>query len=237
MTTPFSIRSPRHGCIPTYPRYNRANTLALEPGTIVTSLSELTPGRLLTAYAQGFFPMAEGRDEPTIHWFHPDPRAILPLDAFDPSRSVRSLIRRGVFDLRSDTAFAEVIQECARPRPSQDETWINPEIIDAYIELHRIGHAHSIEAWVGDRLVGGLYGVHIGAAFFGESMFHRPDLGGTNASKVCLAHLVSHLNDRGFQLLDVQLQSPHMERLGSIEIPRDEFIQRLAHAVRRRATW
>lgn len=195
--------------------------------------SELDPRFLIAAYSQGLFPMAHPRTG-EIGWFSADPRAVLPLDGLRVSRSLRNSIRRSDFGLRCDTAFAEVIGACAAPRRSDDddETWISPPIIEAYCQLHRLGWAHSIEAYLEGRLVGGLYGVTVGAAFFGESMFVRPDQGGTDASKVCLVALVQHLRRRGYVLLDAQYTNPHLQSLGFIEIRRADYLQRLERALK-----
>ena len=182
---------------------------------------------LLTAYAAGWFPMAVEGGE--IRWFSPDPRGVLPLDRFYvPSRLAR-VIRSGRFELRVDTAFEEVIRACAEAERDREDpgTWISEEIIDSYVALHDAGVAHSVEAWRGGHLVGGLYGVSLRGAFFGESMFHRE----TDASKVALAGLVERLRARGFVLLDTQWVTPHLEQFGAIEIPRDEYIARLHAAL------
>jgi leucyl/phenylalanyl-tRNA--protein transferase len=195
-----------------------------------------TPELLVRAYSHGVFPMADpvsGRME----WFSPDPRAIIPLDGFRTPRSLLRTVRRGDFEIRTDTAFEAVIRACGRPRGADNPTWIDERIIRAYCGLHERGLAHAIEAWRCSRLVGGLYGVHIGAAFFGESMFVRPDLGGTDASKVCLVHLVDHLRRRGFSLLDTQFSNDHIAQFGAIEIPRAAYLARLAEAVGRRVAW
>ncbi|MBI1367630.1 MAG: leucyl/phenylalanyl-tRNA--protein transferase [Planctomycetes bacterium] len=191
----------------------------------------LTPQLLVAAYCQGVFPMARSRHAPGVEWFSPDPRAVLPLDRFKCPRTLRQAVERRLFDIRHDTAFADVITACSHKRPGHPETWINRQIIESFIELHELGVAHSVEAWRDGQLVGGLYGVAIGGAFCGESMFHRPDLGGTNASKVCLAHLVAHMKSRGFILLDVQMNSDHMRRFGTVEIPRKEYLRRLTDAI------
>lgn len=194
--------------------------------------SELDPRILIAAYSQGLFPMAHPRTG-QIGWYSADPRAVLPLDGLRISRSLRNSIRQSVLGLRCDTAFAEVIGACAAPRRSDDdETWISPPIVQAYCQLHRLGWAHSLEAYLEGRLVGGLYGVAVGAAFFGESMFVRPDQGGTDASKVCLVALVQHLRRRGYVLLDAQYPNPHLERLGFIEIRRAKYLQRLKRAMK-----
>ena len=182
---------------------------------------------LLTAYAAGWFPMAVEGGE--IRWFSPDPRGVLPLDELHvPSRLAR-VIRSGRFELRFDTAFADVIRACAEAERDRDDpgTWISEEIVDSYVALHNAGVAHSVEAWRGDRLVGGLYGVALRGAFFGESMFHRE----TDASKVALIGLVERLRARGFLLLDTQWVTPHLEQFGAIEIPRDKYMARLHAAL------
>ncbi len=199
-------------------------------------LPPLTAEMLLCAYQNGIFPMAEP-DTGEVRWYSPDPRAIFPLDDFRIPVTLLREVRRGTFDVRSDTAFDEVMRACATPRYAGDETWISEEFIGVYGELFTRGFAHSIEAWREGQLVGGLYGVHIGGAFFGESMFHKPRLGGTNASKICLVHLVRHLNHRGFTLLDTQFSTPHLEQFGCVEIFRDEYLRRLGEALQRRVTW
>jgi len=192
---------------------------------------KLTPELLIHAYCQGVFPMATGR-RGRIAFYSPDPRAILPLDRFHISHSLRRRVRKGTYRITRDRVFDTVIRQCAKPRPNHPETWINEEIIDAYHRLHALGLAHSVEAWTREPAdesspAGGLYGVAIGGAFFGESMFSRA----VDASKVCLVHLVAHLRERGFTLLDVQFTSPHMERFGVIEIPRKRFHRLLEAAL------
>lgn len=193
---------------------------------------DLTPELLLHAYSIGCFPMARSRRSRGVEWFDPDPRAILPLDGLRVSHSLRKTVRRGVFDVRCDTAFEEVIRACAKPRPDHEGTWINDDIIKAYTRLHRLGFAHSVEAWQAEgenepyQLVGGLYGVSLGGAFFGESMFTRV----ADASKVCLVHLVERLRSRGFALLDSQMATDHTRSLGVIEVPRERYRQMLAQA-------
>ncbi len=199
---------------------------------------------LLGAYAQGLFPMGEPGGD--IHWFDPDPRGVIPLGpgGLRVSRSLRQRVRSGVFEVTSDEAFGRVIRACAAPRPGRDggETWIDEPIVAVYGALHARGHAHSVEAWTrrcdGSRaLVGGLYGVHLGGLFAGESMFSRPELGGTDASKVCLVHLVAHLRARGFTLLDTQFQNDHLARLGCVEIPRDDYLSQLESAISINPPW
>lgn len=185
-------------------------------------IEPLTPELVLQAYRIGAFPM--GDPDGTIYWFSPDPRCVFPLDRFHVPRSVRQVIRRAVFKVRVNTAFDEVIAACA----DRDEgTWISGEVMRIYRTLHRGGHAHSVECWQGDTLAGGLYGVAIGGAFFGESMFTRV----TNASKVALAALVERLQTRGFALLDTQWSTPHLARFGAVEIPRRTYLRRLRAAV------
>ncbi|MEM0944623.1 MAG: leucyl/phenylalanyl-tRNA--protein transferase [Pseudomonadota bacterium] len=176
---------------------------------------ELTPALLLRAYEAGVFPMAEAADSDKIFWVDPRQRGILPLDGFHLPRSLRKRLKRGDHTVTVDRAFSQVLEGCA----DRDETWINPEITALYTALHHIGHAHSVEVWQGPRLLGGLYGVRIGGAFFGESMFSAaPD-----GSKIALAHLVARLRHGGFSLLDTQFTTPHLEGLGAFEIPRAEY--------------
>ena len=199
----------------------------------------LDPELILQAYLQGCFPMADHRHGP-VRWYSPDPRAILPLDGLRVSRSLRRRLARGDYHISFDAAFENTIRACAQPRPYARDTWINDQIIHAYIHLHHRGFAHSVEAWHRgggphrpDTLAGGLYGLSIGGAFFGESMFTRA----TDASKVCLVHLVEHLRQLGFQLLDTQTANAHMARLGIVEISRCDYLQRLRCAVQCGAGW
>jgi len=182
----------------------------------------LEPELLLAGYASGFFPMAESR-EGEIRWYSPDPRAIIPLDTFKISRSLRQRLKKNPFEIRIDAAFEETMRACAE----RDDTWISEEIVQSYCALHRLGFAHSVETWRDGKHAGGLYGVALGAAFFGESMFSRA----TDASKVALVHLVERLNTNGFELLDTQLTTPHLAKFGTIEIPRTEYLERLKRAV------
>ena len=186
-------------------------------------VSDITPDTLLRAYAQGIFPMAEGRDDPAIHWVDPRRRGILPLDGFHLSRSLARRMRRGGFTLTTDQAFASVVTACA-DRP---ETWISHRIQALYQALHARCHAHSIEVWQNGHLVGGVYGVVLGAAFFGESMFSRV----TDASKIALAHAVQVLRAGGFQLFDTQFLTPHLASLGAVEIPQGDYLKRLKLAL------
>jgi leucyl/phenylalanyl-tRNA--protein transferase len=186
---------------------------------------KLTPDLLLNAYGQGIFPMAE--EDGTIYWYDPDPRAILPLDAFRVSRSLRRRINRGGFEIRFNTAFRAVMEACAAPGPGRNETWISAELIDVYCRTHTLGYAHSVETWIDGTLAGGLYGVAIGRLFAGESMFSRA----TDASKIALVALVERLQETGAMLLDIQFMTDHLKRFGAIEIPRAEYRQRLAEAL------
>ncbi|MGB2987341.1 MAG: leucyl/phenylalanyl-tRNA--protein transferase [Phycisphaerae bacterium] len=183
---------------------------------------DLAPEKLLTAYAVGIFPMADEKGE--VHWLSPDPRAVIELDAFKVSRSLRAVTRRGVFDVTINRAFHAVIDACA-DRP--EGTWISDEIKRAYRTLHRLGFAHSVEGWRDGQLAGGLYGIVLGGAFFGESMFHRV----ADASKVALVHLVERMRGRGFVLLDVQFMTEHLRRFGAVEIPSAEYGRQLQRAL------
>jgi leucyl/phenylalanyl-tRNA--protein transferase len=188
---------------------------------------ELTPELLLRAYAAGVFPMAENRRTRSVFWVEPRQRGLLPLDRFHVPRSLRKIVRRRIFAVRCDTAFEEVMRACAEPRPGHPETWINEPIIEAYTELHRRGFAHSVECRQNDRLVGGLYGVVLGGAFFGESMFSRV----RDASKVALVHLIARLRLGGFVLLDVQFVTEHLARFGVEEVPARVYRQKLEAAL------
>lgn len=191
----------------------------------------LTPSLLIRGYCQGIFPMAEHNGK--IYWYDPDPRAILPIDTFHVPRRLARTIRQRVFDIRVDYAFRRVMEECAKPAPKREGTWISPELIDGYTALHEQGFAHSIEAWREDELVGGLYGVAVRGLFAGESMFSRE----ADASKVALVHLIERLRRGGFLLLDTQFITPHLETFGAIEIPRTEYKRRLAYALTVSARW
>lgn len=191
----------------------------------------VTPDLLLRAYAVGVFPMAESRHDKELYWIDPKQRGVLPLDRFHVPHSVRKTARRGKFEIRVDTAFRQVIEGCAELGLRRPDSWINDEILRLYTALHDTGHAHSVEAWRNDRLVGGLYGVAIGAAFFGESMFSRE----TDASKIALLHLVARLKRAGFELLDTQFVTKHLARFGVIEIPRQRYQELLQRAISRTA--
>ncbi len=198
-----------------------------EPDGLLAVGGDLSPERLLSAYAAGIFPwFSEGTP---ILWWSPDPRLVLFAGELHVSASLRRTVRRGRFRVTSDAAFGRVIRRCAdRERPGQDGTWITGGMVDAYERLHRLGFAHSFEAWEGDALAGGLYGVSLGAAFFGESMFaDRPD-----ASKVAFVRAVEFLSRWGVDLVDCQVKTAHLERFGAREIPRKEFLERLERALR-----
>ncbi|MEO7192468.1 MAG: leucyl/phenylalanyl-tRNA--protein transferase [Vicinamibacterales bacterium] len=185
----------------------------------------IDPAVLVRAYSEGLFPMA--LEDGDIGWFSPDPRGVLPLETFHISSRLARTVRRATFDVRVNGDFRAVLQACADDR--EEGTWINREIAESYIALHRLGLAHSVETWQGNTLVGGLYGVSLGGAFFGESMFHRV----TDASKVALVALVDRLVRHGFSLLDTQWVTPHLEQFGAIEIPRPEYLRRLHLALSR----
>ena len=184
------------------------------------NVSKLDPDLLLRAYSVGVFPMADSRRANEIFWVEPRKRGILPLDGLHLSRSLTKTIRSDRFTVTADKAFAETVRHCAESTKNRPDTWINNEIERAYGELHRRGHAHSVECWLDDRLVGGLYGVRLGAAFFGESMFSRT----RDASKVALAWLVARLKVGGFRLLDCQFITDHLASLGAIEVDRDDYV-------------
>jgi len=186
---------------------------------------DLSVERLLLAYRSGIFPWTVK----PITWWSPDPRAIFELDRFHVPRSLAKVIRKGVFEITRDRAFEQVMSACAAPARGRRSTWISPEFIAAYSELHRQGHAHSLECWTGGHLAGGIYGVAIGGFFAGESMFHRV----SNASKMALFHLIEHLRRQGFVLFDIQMLTPVTAQLGGVTIPRDGYLQQLALAVQR----
>jgi len=182
---------------------------------------------LIDCYRRGLFPMAETRTDETIYLIDPEKRGVIPLDRFHLSRRMARTIRAGRFEVRVDRAFPEVIAECARPQPDRPETWINSQIEALYGELFQRGMAHSVETWRDDRLVGGLYGVSLGGAFFGESMFSRE----RDASKLALAYLVARLRSGGYRLLDAQFITDHLTQFGAEEIPRAAYHRRLAMAL------
>jgi leucyl/phenylalanyl-tRNA---protein transferase len=181
--------------------------------------AEITPEVLLRAYACGIFPMAESADDPTLFWVEPEQRGVIPLDGFHISSRLKRTVRSDQFIVTVNRAFNEVIDGCAAPRMGRENTWINRRIRNLYTALHRLGHCHSVEAWEGDQLAGGLYGVSLGGAFFGESMFHRA----RDASKVALVHLVARLIAGGFVLLDTQFVTEHLRGFGAVEVPRRRY--------------
>ncbi|MEO6436972.1 MAG: leucyl/phenylalanyl-tRNA--protein transferase [Tepidisphaeraceae bacterium] len=187
----------------------------------------LDPETLLSAYAQGAFPMAD-RDG-VIRWFTADPRGVFPLDErFHVPRTLHQIVRQGKFDVRINHDFPATMRACMESR--DDGTWINEQLIAAYQRLHRLGFAHSVECWQDGELAGGLYGVSLGGAFFGESMFHRRP----NASKVALIHLVERLRERGYQLLDTQANTPHLRQFGCVEVPSQTYLEMLGKAVEKK---
>ena len=188
---------------------------------------ELTPELVLRAYAVGIFPMAESRFDPEVHWIDPEVRGVIPLSGFHVPRRLRRRVRRKAFTVTVDAAFPDVIAACAAPHTDRADTWINPTIEALYTDLAEMGFAHSVECWRDGELAGGLYGVSLGGAFFGESMFTRV----SEASKVALVHLVMHLRKGGFRLLDTQFNTPHLGQFGAVEIGREQYRHLLARAV------
>ena len=190
-------------------------------------MTTITPKILLQAYTIGIFPMAEAAEDNALYWVEPDERGIIPLHGLRISQSLRKQVRKQSFEIRIDWAFSEVIEACAAKTKNRKSTWINGRICKLYTQLHKMGHCHSVECWQDGKLVGGLYGVRIGAAFFGESMFSRV----TNASKVALVHLVARLNAGGFQLLDAQFMNPHLKTLGAIVMSKADYKELLPTAI------
>ncbi len=188
---------------------------------------EITPQVLLKAYACGIFPMSESADDPGMFWVEPELRGILPLNQFHLPRSLKKSMKRSGFEFRIDSKFADVLEACAEATDDRPSTWINRRIKTLYTQLHEMGHAHSFETWLNGQLVGGLYGVRLGSAFFGESMFSRV----TDASKAALVFLVHEMRKNKFMLLDTQFTTPHLERFGVVEIPRDTYQDRLEEAL------
>jgi leucyl/phenylalanyl-tRNA--protein transferase len=188
--------------------------------------SPLTAETLVYAYASGVFPMAEETGE--ILWYSPDPRAIIPIDTYKPAKSLKPFINQERFEIRINTCFEQVMRNCALPRPGEEETWITEELVQAYTNLHKMGLAHSVEAWQAGKLVGGLYGVALGGAFFGESMFSLV----SNSSKVAFHYLVQILREQNYSLLDSQFMNDNVLRYGAIDIPRSEYKKRLAKALK-----
>jgi leucyl/phenylalanyl-tRNA--protein transferase len=188
---------------------------------------EITPEVLLRAYACGIFPMAESADDPTLFWVEPEMRGIIPLEGFRVASRLARTVRSDAFTVTADKAFKAVISSCAAPQAGREDTWINKRIRDLYVGLHQLGHGHSVEVWDNDELVGGLYGVSLGRAFFGESMFHRT----RDASKVALVHLVARLIEGGFELLDTQYVTEHLRSFGAVEISRRRYRTLLDKAI------
>src|SRR4029079_9331354 len=192
-----------------------------------SAASEITPEVLLRAYACGIFPMAESADDPTLFWVEPEMRGVIPLQGFRIASRLARTVRSDTFRVTVDAAFKAVIAGCAAPQPGRDDTWINKRIRDLYVGLHELGHCHSVEVWQDGDLVGGLYGVSLGRAYFGESMFHRA----RDASKVALVHLVARLIAGGFELLDTQYVTEHLRSFGAAEIPRRRYRMLLDKAI------
>lgn len=194
-------------------------------------MNQLTADDLIYGYINGIFPMADA--DGTLYWYAPDPRAIIPIDTYKPAKSLRPVLNRNQFEIRINTAFPEVMQACSKPRDTEDSVWISDEIIEAYTALHHMGLAHSIETYIDNRLVGGLYGVALGSAFFGESMFTEV----SNASKVAFHHLILILRQQRFTLLDTQFINDNVRRYGAIEIPKADYLKKLKAALRQKATF
>lgn len=188
-------------------------------------MTKLTADDLTYGYINGIFPMADS--DGTLYWYSPDPRAVIPINTYKPAKSLRPILNKGIFEVRIDTDFQGVMRACSQPRRDGSDTWISEEIIQAYCDLHYMGMAHSVETYMDNRLVGGLYGVAIGAAFFGESMFYREP----NASKVAFHHLIGILKKQGFELLDTQFINDNVRRFGAIEIPKSEYLTLLKKAL------
>jgi leucyl/phenylalanyl-tRNA--protein transferase len=196
-----------------------------EPNGLLAAGADLSVPRLVQAYENGIFPWYS--DDQPVLWWSPDPRMVLVPSELKIPRSLKKRLAKRDYEVRADTAFEEVIRACAAPRPGHDGTWITGEMIEAYTRLHRAGHAHSVETWIDGQLAGGLYGISLGHMYYGESMFTRaPD-----ASKIALVHLVRHLERRGCGLIDCQMKTDHLARFGAREIPRAEFVRRLANLV------
>ena len=192
-------------------------------------MSTLTADDLIYGYINGIFPMADA--DGTLYWYAPDPRAIIPIDTYKPAKSLRPILNKNLFEIRINTNFEQVMRYCAVPRSADDSVWISDEIIEAYTELHRVGLAHSVETYIDNELVGGLYGVALGAAFFGESMFYHV----SNASKVAFHHLILILREQRFTLLDTQFINDNVRRYGAIEIPKADYLKLLKAAIRKKA--
>lgn len=192
-------------------------------------MTKLTPDDLIYGYINGIFPMADS--DGTLYWYSPDPRAIIPIDTYQPPKSLRPLLNKNYFEIRFNHNFEGVMRGCAVARSDSDDTWISEEIIDAYTGLNGMGLAHSVEAYLNNELVGGLYGVAIGAAFFGESMFYTQP----NASKVAFHYLIQTLRQQGFELLDTQFINDNVKRFGAIEIPKFQYLNLLRQATAKKA--
>tara|TARA_B100001013_G_scaffold130733_1_gene76327 strand:+ start:421 stop:1068 length:648 start_codon:yes stop_codon:yes gene_type:complete len=184
---------------------------------------------ILKGYSLGVFPMSESFDDPKIYWINPKKRGIIPIKDFKISKSLKKEIKKNKFKITINKNFNKVITNCAKKTKNRPKTWINKKIIDSYSNLHEIGHAHSIEAWFQNKLVGGLYGVSLGSAFFGESMFSTM----SNASKICLVYLIANLNKKGFTLLDTQFVNPYLKKLGAIEISRKKYLKILGNSLKK----
>lgn len=197
-----------------------------EPNGLLAAGGDLTPERLLNAYRHGIFPWCSAGDP--ILWWSPDPRMVLFPEEFKVSHSLNKTLRRGKYEVRVDSQFEQIMRACASPRDEQNGTWIQEDMIEAYVRLHQMGHAHSIETWMENELVGGLYGVSIGRMFYGESMFSRK----TDASKIALGHLTAQLKRWNFGMIDCQMNTPHLASLGAREIPREQFLNRLQELIR-----
>jgi len=196
-----------------------------QPNGLLAAGGDLMPERLLDAYRHGIFPWFSA-GEPIL-WWSPDPRMVLFPDEFKISRSLHKTLHRGEYEVRTDGAFEQVMRACASPRDGQSGTWIQEEIVEAYVRLHQMGLAHSVETWMNDELVGGLYGVSLGRMFYGESMFSRK----TDASKIALAHLAVQLKRWNYGMIDCQMNTPHLASLGAREIPRTQFLTRLQELI------
>jgi leucyl/phenylalanyl-tRNA---protein transferase len=194
-------------------------------------MTTITPQILLKAYSAGIFPMAESAEDNALYWIEPEERGVIPLDGLKVSRSLKRSVRQHRFEIRIDKAFTQTLDACAEKTPERKSTWINARIRALYIQLNRMGCCHSVECWIDGELVGGLYGVRIGAAFFGESMFSRE----TDASKVALVHLVARLNAGGFRLLDAQFVNPHLESLGAVAVAKVAYHKALESALEKDA--
>ncbi|GAB3887991.1 leucyl/phenylalanyl-tRNA--protein transferase [Spirosoma agri] len=192
-------------------------------------MNKLTADDLIYGYIHGIFPMADA--DGTLYWYAPDPRAVIPIDTYKPAHSLRPILNKKQFDVRINTDFEQVMRYCSLPRSETDSTWISEEIINAYTELHHMGLAHSVETYIDNRLVGGLYGVSLGTAFFGESMFHHV----SNASKVAFHYLILTLRQQKFDLLDTQFINDNVKRYGAIEIPKSAYMKQLKAALRKKA--